>query len=181
MRIALTGRNLDVTPALRQLVRRRLARVDRFLQEHVISSQVVLSLERHRHLTELTVHARGGHILHGLGDASSWQASVTEAVEKVSQQGHRLKDRWQTRRRRASGAKGRPGPAVLPDARSRNTTRPRVRTARYPVKPMTVDDAALQLESTDDTFLVFRNAETEGVSIVFRRKNGRLGLIEPER
>jgi putative sigma-54 modulation protein len=55
-----------------------------------------------------------------------------------------------------------------------------VRNARYPVKPMSVEDAALRVESGPDTFVVFRNAETDAVSILYRRKDGHFGLIEPE-
>jgi putative sigma-54 modulation protein len=55
-----------------------------------------------------------------------------------------------------------------------------VRAKRYAVKPMSVEDAALRVDGGDDTFLVFRNAETDAVSILYRRKDGNLGLIEPD-
>jgi putative sigma-54 modulation protein len=55
-----------------------------------------------------------------------------------------------------------------------------VRAIRYPVKPMTVEDAALRVNEGPEAFLVFRNAETEAVSILYRRKDGNLGLIEPD-
>jgi ribosome hibernation promoting factor len=55
-----------------------------------------------------------------------------------------------------------------------------IRATRYAVKPMSVEDAALRVESGPDTFLVFRNAETDSVTILYRRKDGNLGLIEPD-
>ena len=55
-----------------------------------------------------------------------------------------------------------------------------IRATRYPVKPMSIEDAALRVDGSDDAFLVFRNAGTDAVSILYRRKDGRLGLIEPD-
>ena len=55
-----------------------------------------------------------------------------------------------------------------------------VRAKRYPVKPMTIEDAALRVDQQQETFVVFRNADTEGISILYRRKDGNLGLIEPD-
>jgi putative sigma-54 modulation protein len=68
---------------------------------------------------------------------------------------------------------------AAPPRRARPARRT-VRTTRYAVKPMSIEDAALRLESGDDTFVVFRNADTDAVSIVHRRKDGTLGLIEPD-
>jgi putative sigma-54 modulation protein len=180
MRLVLTGRNLDITPALRHLIERRLKKLDRLLNDSVISTQVVLTLEKYRHITEITLHARGDHMLHGIGDAATWQLSTRQAVEKISQQAHKLKDKWETRKRRATAAKalGPAGPA------SRDTAQPAkpriVRAARYPVKPMSIEDAALKVDSGREAFLVFRNASTDSINILYRRKDGHLGLIEPE-
>ncbi len=181
MRTTLTGRNFEISPSLRQLITRRLAKLDRMLNESIVSSQVVLSREKYRRVIELTVHARGDHVLRGIGDASSWPLSVREAVEKVSQQGHRLKDKWEKRKRRASGARASRPPAPPKAAPGAGRPKRIVRAARYVVKPMTVEDAALRIEASEDAFLVFRNAQTDGINIVYRRKGGALGLIEPER
>jgi len=71
-----------------------------------------------------------------------------------------------------------PEPVAPPEPKPR---RPRVRRVpRYPVKPMTVEEAALNVEAGDGTFLVFRNAATDSINVVYRRKDGDLGLIEPE-
>jgi putative sigma-54 modulation protein len=70
---------------------------------------------------------------------------------------------------------GAPGPAA-----GQPKVRRVRRVPRYPVKPMTVDEAALAVDSGDDTFLVFRNAATDSINVVYRRKDGHLGLIEPE-
>ena len=83
MRLALTGRHVDVTPALRQLVTRRLAKLERLLNDHALSTQVVLDVEKRNFKTEITVHARGDNIITGKGSGTTWTQSVSAAAEKA--------------------------------------------------------------------------------------------------
>ncbi len=189
MQLFLTGRHVEVTPALRQLVGKRLARLERLLNDSAVSAQVVLSLQKRQLHTELTVHARGDHLLAGSATGKTWQESIGLAVEKVMQQALKVKDKWRTRKRRASGVK---------DATARRTTPRRlsvppngagpstpakekriVRATRYVVKPMRTEDAALQIAESRESFLVFRDADSDRVNILFVRPDGRLGLIDP--
>lgn len=175
MRVDITGRHVDITPALRQLIDRRLSKLDRLLAERVVSATIILTREKYRHLTELVVHARGDHMLRGTGQGNDWNLSVRQAAEKVAQQAQKLKSKWTERKRKSNGARTvtTPAPERAPSPRV-------VRASRYPVKPMSVEDAALQVETGSEAFLVFRNADTDAVSIVYRRKDGNLGLIEPD-
>jgi putative sigma-54 modulation protein len=178
MRLELTGRHVEITPDLRTQVEKKLAKLDRLLKGGIVSVQAVLTLEKYRHKSEVTVHARGEHFLHGLGDTNSWETSINDAIEKIAQQLHKVKGKWQERKRRATPTKAlavaEPVPAAEPKPR-------RVRRVpRYPVKPMTVEEAALSVDAGDDAFLVFRNATTDSINVVYRRKDGQLGLIEPE-
>ena len=109
-------------------------------------------------------------------------------MEKVEQQAKKVKGKWTERKRsdtrrrtpRVPGTDG-TGRAARAEAPEREPVVPRViRATRYAVKPMSVDDAALRMEETTEAFIVFRNPESEAVSIVYRRKDGNLGLIEPD-
>jgi putative sigma-54 modulation protein len=188
MRIDITGRHVDVTPALRQQVERRLSRVERLLNDSAVSATAILTLEKYRHRTEIIVHARGDKMLRGLGEGNAWNLSIRQAMEKVEQQVKKVKGKWTERKRsdtrrrtpRAAGGDG-TGRGARAEAADREAAAPRViRSARYAVKPMSVEDAALRMEQTTEAFLVFRNPESESVSIVYRRKDGNLGLIEPD-
>ncbi len=106
MRLALTGRHVDVTPSLRQLVTRRLAKLERLLNDHALSTQVVLDVEKRNFKTEITVHARGDNMITGKGSGTTWTQSVSAAAEKVMQQALKVKDKWVTRKRGAPGGKG---------------------------------------------------------------------------
>jgi putative sigma-54 modulation protein len=183
MRLALTGRHVDVTPALRQLVTRRLAKLERLLNDSVVSTQVVLTLEKRLHKTEVTVHARGDHMLTAVAAAATWPESVAEAAEKVTQQALKVKDRWRSRKRRASGPRQIDGqvPARAAVLAAEQAPAPRiVRVRRYAVKPMRVEDAALRMQEAREPFVVFRHAVTERVNILYERPDGQLGLIDPE-
>ncbi len=181
MRLELTGRHVEITPELRKQVENRLAKLDRLLTGGIVSVQAVLTLEKYRHKSEFTVHMRGDHFLHGLGTTNTWESSVTAAIEKITQQLVKVKGKWQQRKRRAVSARVAPvEPVPAPAAEEPKRRRVR-RGPRYPVKPMTVDEAAMALDSGDDAFLVFWNAATDSVNVVYRRKDGHLGLIEPER
>ncbi len=105
MRLALTGRHVDITPALQRLAERKIGKLDRLLNDGIVSAQVVLTLEKRRHVVDIRAHARGGHVLHGLGDADAWESSFADAIEKIAQQLQKVKGKWQERKRRAAPAK----------------------------------------------------------------------------
>jgi putative sigma-54 modulation protein len=184
MQLFLTGRHVEVTPGLRQLVTRRLARVERLLNHHALSAQVVLTLEKRRHKTEVTIHARGDHALTGKGDAATWVQSVGEAIDKVLPQALKVKEKWVTQKRRGSTGKVRVnGQAAAAAARAEQPVAkkaPAIRARRYAVKPMSIEDAALSIQDAKEPFVVFRHADTERINILYARPDGRLGLIDPE-
>jgi len=180
MRLVVTGRHIDITPALRKLIDRKLAKLNRMFGDALVSAQVVLTQEKYRRGAELVVHTRGDHMLHGAADNSSWEQSLAASVAKIVHQGKKVKGKWQERKRHAT-----PGKTVAARratvADRREPAGPRiVRTARYAFKPMTVEEAAREVGAGPDGFFVFRNAITDSINVLYRRKNGDLGLIEPE-
>jgi len=114
--------------------------------------------------------------LRGNGEDTTWVNAVRQASAKIEQQAHKVKGKWAERKRRAAS------PRAVTDADAATAPAgPRiVRASRYAVKPMSIDDAALQVDSRAESFVVFRNADTDAVSILYKRKDGNLGLIEPD-
>jgi putative sigma-54 modulation protein len=177
MRLDITGRHVEITPPLRQLIDKRLARLGRLLNDSVISAQVILTKEKYRHRAEIVLHARGDHMMRGQGEGTAWPVSLRQATEKIEQQAQKLKSKWDGRKRRGTPARAL---AEAPPREAAVNNRRVVRATRYAVKPMSVEDAALQVQTAPEMFIVFRNADTDAVSILYRRKDGNLGLIEPE-
>jgi putative sigma-54 modulation protein len=99
MRLDITGRHVEITASLRQLIARRLAKLERLLNDSAISAQVILTTEKYRHGTEIIIHARGDHILRGQGEGTLWTVSVREAAAKIEQQAQKLKGKWGERSR----------------------------------------------------------------------------------
>ncbi len=190
MRLDITGRHVEITVALRQLIGKRLARIKRVLNDAAISATVTLSKEKYRLQTEIVIHTRGDHLLRGAGEGTAWTVSIRQATDKIEQQVETLKGKWIGRKREHIGARAvRPAVAGASSARTAfggppaadGRVAPRIiRATRYAVKPLSLEDAALRIEDGPETFVVFRNADTDGVSILYRRKDGNLGLIEPQ-
>src|SRR5690242_1340211 len=100
MRLELTGRHLEITPALRRLVDSKIRKLERLLNDSAVSAQAVLTVERGRCRTDLTVHARGEKFLHGVGGGATWEVSIGLAVDKIAQQAQKVKGKWQEWKRR---------------------------------------------------------------------------------
>jgi putative sigma-54 modulation protein len=179
MRLDITGRHVDITPDIRELIDKRLVRLGRLLNDSAISAQVILTKEKYRHRTEIVVHARGDRMLRGRGEGTGWPAALRQSSEKIEQQAQKIKGKWAERKRKGAGARTVDVPANG-DAVNAGPAARIVRARRYPVKPMSVEDAALQVNANRENFVVFRNADTDAISILYRRKDGNLGLIEPD-
>jgi putative sigma-54 modulation protein len=188
MRLELTGRHVDITPALRRLVDTKLGKLERMLNHRAVSAQAVLTLEKRRHRADITVHARGEKFLHGVGASGSWESSLTMAIAKIGQQAQRVKGKWQARKRQTG--KGEPivgeervAVAVKPVGPVR-PKRPRMppvmRALRQTIKPMSVSDAAREIDVTRDGVVVFRDPTTSTINVLYRRANGELTLVETE-
>src|ERR1700688_4062472 len=102
MRLELTGRHVDITPMLRRAVDAKLVRLTRMLNDNAVSAQVVLTREKRERRADVTLHARGEKFLHGVGASGSWEPSVSQAIDKITQQAQKIKGKWQERKRRSS-------------------------------------------------------------------------------
>jgi putative sigma-54 modulation protein len=175
MRLDITGRHVEITPAVRQLIATRLGRLERMLNDAAVSAIITLTKEKYRVRTEIALHTKGDHVLRGNGEGNALPLSVRMATEKIEQQAQKLKGKWDGRKRKGAGSR-----VVVQTPREAGAPRI-VRATRYAVKPMSIEDAALRVDGGGgETFIVFRNAETDAVSILYRRKDGNLGLIEPD-
>jgi putative sigma-54 modulation protein len=191
MRVELTGRHVDITPAVRRVVDRKLAKLERLLSDGAVSAQIVLTREKLRLRADITLHARGEKFLHGEGATARWDSSLTDAIEKIAQQALTLKGKRQERKRfggaRAvsldSSERADREVASVPaeSARPPRARMPRIlRATRQTLRAMSLADAAREVDTGADRLLVFRDIETAAVSVLYRGRNGELTLIETE-
>ena len=173
MKIEFTGRQTEVPDEVRRLAERRLEKVGKLLPS-LTRAHVILSADKHRQVAEVSVHSR--HLdLAAVEVTTNPRLSVAGALDKLLRQAQRQRAKRRER-------KGSASPRLVPAAPERGGDgAPRVvRTRRVAVKPMTLEEAALEMGGRTDGVLVFRDAATERVGVLFRRKDGNLGLIEPE-
>jgi putative sigma-54 modulation protein len=172
--LAIHGKNrLEVTPALGQYVQQRLDKLDRYFPGAAPTAQVVLSVQRERQSVEVTIPLDGLLLRAQEADASMY-AAVDLVLEKLERQIHKYKTRINRKQRH--------GVTVRPDGERVAVAIPEVdeevvRVKRFPLKPMTVDEALLQMNLLGHDFFVFREASSLEVQVVYRRRQGGYGLI----
>jgi len=175
MVLHLAGRGgVTISPELRRRIAAKMAKMER-LSPKLIEARVVLATERHRHLSEVTLHAKGA-TLHAEGAAPDFHAAIDQALATLSTQIRRKKERVSSRKGRAVRPGPAPGAASLPEPADET---PAVVVRRTNAKPMSLEEAVDQLRLQTDGLLVFRNARTGAVNVLRRRGEGTVELVEP--
>lgn len=189
MRLELTGRHIDVTPVLRRLVNKKLARLERLLNDNALSAQVVLTAEKRGRRADVTLHARGEKFLHGEGEAPVWETALTRACDKIAQQAQKVKGKWVERKRGGPRRGSLPVAEAVarvmakPDAAPTPPAKPKLRTPRIvrgtsqPLKAMSAVEAAREVQARGDGVVIFRDTATSAVSVLFRKPTGELTLV----
>lgn len=180
MRIEYTGRHVEVPDELRTLSERKLRKLGRVLHG-VTDAKVVLSMDKHRQSVEVSIHSP--HLtLTAADESGDAGGSLTTVFEKLTRQAQRHLGKLRERKRRGPSRAMALWSGVFGAGREAGgDAGPRIiRSRRFFVKPMTVDEAVLEVEDNDEGLLVFRNAATDRVNVLYRRRDGNLGLIEPE-
>jgi putative sigma-54 modulation protein len=178
---------VPVTDELFEHAERKLSKLARHLPpwDEATRVELELSVERNpsierRQVAEVTLWTRGP-VLRVRESAPDFRQAIDLASQKLERQMVRFRERRRSKRRAGAAELGEPPPEAV-DADAEQPEGPRiVKTKRFEMKPMTPEDAVLQLEMLQHSFYVFANAETGAVSVVYRRGDGNYGLIEPER
>jgi ribosomal subunit interface protein len=139
MRVELTGHQVDISPGLRGLVDRKLAKVMRVVNDAAVSAGVVVKKERVHNVVEITLHARGERFVHAVAKADSWQAAMTAAVAKVLHQAEKFKGVWQERKRRGEAARSVKTPRRARRAAARKTSPVTAPAAAGPATDLAAD------------------------------------------
>ena len=174
MAIAVRGKNIEITPALKDYVEKRVGKIAKYF-ETLGEITVVLTVAKGRHIVEVTVPLNG-ILLRGEESTTDMYTSIDLVIEKLERQIEKYKTKL-ARKLKSGTFKG----EVPAGARDLGDDEFRVvKTKRFAIKPMTTEEAIMQMNLINHDFYVFTNAETEEVNVLYRRKEGGYGLIEPE-
>ena len=174
MRYIITGRNIELTPGLQEAVESKLKKLDKYFQP-AAEAQVTLSVEKGRQKIEVTIPVKG-RIIRAEQASEDMYASIDLVQETIERQLKKYKNKLIDRTQTATGFSKEYAEEQYEDESNIQI----VKTKRFAVKPMDPEEACLQMEMLGHSFYVFRDAETDQVNVVYKRKNGTYGLIEPE-
>jgi len=180
MQIAVTFRHMETSEPVRAYVEEKLSRVKKYIDEP-IDAQVVLSVEKKiRHSAEVTILAKGITIK-GSEQTNDMYAAIDSVVDKIERQLKRYKEKIK-QHKPASGRERQVAKTVL-SAESIDEGQGEpiiIRSNSFPVKPMAVEEAVMQMDLLNKEFLVFTDSASEEINVVYRRKDGNYGLIVPQ-
>ncbi|HBB29055.1 MAG TPA: ribosome-associated translation inhibitor RaiA [Clostridiales bacterium] len=174
MNIIVYGKNIQLTDALKEVATKKISRLDKFFYKD-IEAKVVLSVERKRQKVEVTIPFNG-RILRVEEASEDMYSSIDDAVESLEKQIRKHKTKLEDRKHSSESIKFEnvePLDEVEEDFKV-------VKTKRFAIKPMSIEEAVLQMDLLKHDFFVFLNADTEEVNVVYKRKDANYGLIEPE-
>ncbi len=172
MNIILTGRHLEVTPALKNYVEKKVKRFNRYLS-NISEAVVTISVEKYRHKVEVLLKVNGV-LIQAEGVTSEVYSSIDEVAEKLGRQIKKYKEKLVSHRK----SEGR-GSTVVPDVRRTLEVGRIIKNKRFELKPMSPDEAAMQMDLLDKDFFVFTNDNSGDINVIYRRRDGNFGLIEP--
>jgi putative sigma-54 modulation protein len=178
MKFEYTGRHVEVSPAIRRHVEDHFKKLDHiFNGDSTLSTHVIIDVEKNRQIGEIVVNWREYTLTASDTNADMYMA-LTRAMAKIEKQAVKLKKKIIDR---TQSAKPAAQVAPSPDGQIEASPRPPriIPARRYSVKPMTAEEASLRLAAEQDQFLVFRDADTQRLGVIYKRKDGNYGLIEP--
>jgi ribosome hibernation promoting factor len=182
MSLDITGRHIEITEPLRKFATDRFERL-RGIADEVLETHFILTVEKHqRHIAEVNIKTRHD-FYHSEEVSTDMYTSIAAVLDKVEKQILKDKGRITTRKRRngnnASNVVTTTSIVEIEEALGEKLPRI-IRSNAVAAKPMSVDDAAIAIGDSTQDFLVFRNADTERLNVVYKRKDGNIGWIEPE-
>ena len=176
MQLQVKGKNVEVSDSIRSYAEAKLRKLEKQLSDPT-RVELELTVERNpsisqSHVAEATIWTKGP-VLRARESSSDMKASIDQLAEKLARQVKRYREKRRQEPRRA-----RPLEAVMPAVDGAEPLI--VKTKQFPVKPMSPEEAVLQLELVGHDFFVFQDAESSDVNVVYRRRDGSYGLIEPQ-
>jgi putative sigma-54 modulation protein len=190
MQFSLTFRKMDATDAIKQYVEEKVKKIKKFFPDP-INAHVVLSLERYKHRADINITLHNGLVLKGQESSDDMYSSIDLAMSKIEKQVRRYKDKIRSHKPTTGpeipfrhdvieeDAANAEAVAATPSDTDATAVGPKViRSDSFTARPMSVDEAVMQLNLMNNAFLVFTNSDSRAINVLYRRVDGHYGLID---
>ena len=183
MKVSITGRKMEMTEALNEHIKEKIRGIKKFLNE-VKDVHIVLSVEKHRHFAEITLNA-SGYVIHCKEETNNMYSSIDRVIGKLTKQLKKHKDKILTLKNKKKSGEGEitgfRSDVLSYEKETTMRENPQViKSVKFDAKPISLEEATLEIRSTKNNFLVFRNALNEKINILYHRNDGNLGLIDTD-
>jgi putative sigma-54 modulation protein len=189
MATEISGRNYEIPPDVREMVEKKLAKIEDKLFDDVIDVRVVLQVEKYRHICEIIMVGKEHDVKTVQESDESMPDAINSAIDHVKRQAQ--KNREKIRDHHRNGGNGNTirdvnewNVQVLEPGQLREDTEARapriIKTNSIAIRPMSIEEAALRLDDSKNEFIVFRDIDNDKVSVIYKRRDNNLGLIAPE-
>jgi|SRR5438270_11658266 len=185
MATGIIGRNFEVTPDIRELIDKKLSRIVNKLFADVIDIRCVLQVEKYRNICEILIVGKEHDVKAVQESDDSMTDAINRSIDHLKRQAQKNRKKIRDHHRK-DGNHAKVDRVtdwtvqVIDPKRIRLTTKRIIKTNNLPIRPMSVEEAALRLDESKNEFIVFRDLDTDKVSVIYKRRDNNLGLIAPE-
>ncbi len=180
MQITTTFRHMESSEALKNYVEEKLERVQKYIDEPVVA-QVFLTVEKIRHIAEITITAKGITIK-ASEETNDMYAAVDAVLDKIERQLRRYKEKIKEHKPSSEESDRKVRKSIVEaESLGRKEEPVIIKSKTFSIKPMSVEEAVMQMDLLHKDFLVFTDSATEDINVIYRRKDGNYGLIEPQK
>lgn len=177
MDITVTFRHMEPSESLKSYAEEKVSKINKYL-DFPIEAHIVLSVEKFRRLADVTL-SLNGTMIKGVEETEDMYSAIDQVMDKIEKQVKRYRSK--IRNRRPENRKNEDSLAVeeIEEATDRGPEEPRIEVEKMVAKPMDAEEAAMQFTMSQQDFMVFRNSRSREINVIYKRRDGNLGLIEP--
>jgi putative sigma-54 modulation protein len=180
MAIEIAGRNYEINDRIRELIEGKLERIRKYFKD-IIDIRCVLNVEKYRNICEISVIG-ADHTVLAMQEADSMEEAISSTIDHLKRQAQKNSARLNDRHRKRTSAPESWQVNVMERGSLRDEqNRPRIiKTNNLPIRPMSVEQAAMMLDGSRNEFIVFKDLDTEKVTVIYKRQDDNFGVIAPE-
>lgn len=177
MEITVTFRHIDASESLKAYAEEKVSKMGKYF-DFPVEAHVVLAVEKFRRSADVTLNVNGT-LIKGVIETEDMYSAIDQVMDKIEKQVKRYREKMRTRRSETRKNETALGKGESDEVAEAGAEEPRIEVEKIVAKPMDAEEAAMQFNLSQQDFMVFRNSRSREINVIYRRKDGNLGLMEP--